>query len=78
MQDSEQSLPEPSLSGGLNLSLRGFADEEVARRFGQRMGDAVHMVSRWIDLSRLDGVTVATITTRRLRNSIEAIPMLRL
>jgi len=41
------------------ISVRGFADEQRARAFGERLGAWLHELGRRFDLSALDGVTVA-------------------
>lgn len=42
-----------------SVSLRGFDTEEHATKFGQLLGEYVRELSRYIDLSQLDGITVA-------------------
>ena len=41
------------------ISVRGFADSASAQRLGQLVGSVIRQISRSIDLSRLDGVTIA-------------------
>lgn len=41
------------------VSLRGFDTEDHATQFGQLLGEYVRELSRYIDLSQLDGITVA-------------------
>lgn len=57
---SEQpDLPPPTAPESFQVSLRGFTDADEAEQFGNTMGMAVREISRFIDLERLDGVTVA-------------------
>lgn len=59
---SEQGAPQDpprSIPPNLRLTLRGFAGEETAKRFGRLVLDYVGELSRYLDLSRLDGMTVA-------------------
>ena len=47
-------------SAGMDgIDLFGFPDIETAQRFGEIMGGALRLVSRFIDLELLDRVTVA-------------------
>ena len=41
------------------VSARGFKDAETATRFAHVLAHVVRVVSRYIDLSRLDGITIA-------------------
>jgi hypothetical protein len=41
-----------------SFNLRGFESEEKAREFGRSLWSTVHEIGRYIDLERLDGVTV--------------------
>lgn len=56
---SETELPTPSIPEGYNICLRGFADEDVARKLGNDVGNYLRSLSRFIDVSNLDGLTVA-------------------
>lgn len=49
----------PTIPTGLNYSLRGFESEEAARAFADLLQALLAAISRSIDLTRLDGVTVA-------------------
>jgi hypothetical protein len=53
-------LPSPTAPDNYQISLRGFDNEERARRFGHVVGHAVQHISRMINLERLDGVTIAS------------------
>jgi hypothetical protein len=56
--DGDQ-LPSPTAPERLQISLKGFADESGARAFGETLGTFARVISRYIDLSNLDGITVA-------------------
>jgi len=55
----EADLPPPSAPENISISLRGFDTEDHARAFGNMLATYVRELSRHIDLSALDGVTVA-------------------
>lgn len=56
---NEEELPLATIPLGLCVSVRGFSDDASARQFGELLGDVVSLISRRIDLERLDGITVA-------------------
>ncbi len=56
---SDQSLPPPTAPENIGVSLRGFADEVSARRFGDLIAVTVRSISQYMSLERLDGITVA-------------------
>lgn len=58
LEDDSQ-LPPPTAPTILSVSLQGFASPEDAERFGNVMAGIVKHISRYIDLERLDGITVA-------------------
>ncbi len=55
----EATLPPETAPEPLSITLKGFASEEEARRLGDAVWATVKALSRAIDLTRLDGVTVA-------------------
>lgn len=56
---NELSLPNPTCPKGFQVSLQGFQDEAQARKFGHLLANTITEISRYINLERLDGVTVA-------------------
>jgi hypothetical protein len=56
---SETDLPPPTAPENFQVSLRDFVDETEAREFGNIMGLTIRAISRYINLERLDGITVA-------------------
>jgi hypothetical protein len=61
LQEPEKGLFElpPTAPENYNIRLDGFESKELAEAFGQLLGFHVHCISRVINLSRLDGITVA-------------------
>lgn len=63
MQDEEGAtaeLPENiTIPGNLNFSARGFADEDYAKKAMYKLHSVLSVISQSIDLTNLDGVTVA-------------------
>lgn len=60
MSDGEAiELPETTVPAGLCASVQGFTSEESARELGSAVLSWVHGLGRLIDLSTLDGVTIA-------------------
>jgi hypothetical protein len=57
--DDKPTLPPPTAPETIDVSLRGFQDKATAERFGHIIADVVHSISRYINLERLDGITVA-------------------
>lgn len=55
----EPTVPPPTAPASIGVNLRGFADKTSAERFGNVIADAVRAISCWINLERLDGITVA-------------------
>ncbi len=55
---SEQTLPPPTLPKDLRISLMGFHDQEFAQTFGEHLCSTLAACSRFLDLERLAGVTV--------------------
>jgi hypothetical protein len=55
----EEDRPAPTAPANMMFSMRAFADEERARALGSRIYAFMVELSRYIDCSRLDGVTVA-------------------
>jgi hypothetical protein len=52
-------LPPPSAPESIPFSMRAFASAEDANRLANRLASYVRLISRCMDLSQLDGVTVA-------------------
>ena len=52
-------LPPPTAPNSMPFSMRAFATAENANRIANRLASYIRLISRFIDLSRLDGVTVA-------------------
>jgi len=57
--DDESQLPPPTVPENLSLNLQGFASREDAERLGHVLANTVRDISRYIDVSRLDGISVA-------------------
>lgn len=57
--DQRSEFLEETAPSQFAISMRGFADSQSAQHFGQLVGRAIRRLSRGIELSRLDGVTVA-------------------
>ncbi|MDG4608774.1 MAG: hypothetical protein P9C48_06545 [Defluviicoccus sp.] len=51
--------PPPTAPENIPVSALGFEDTETATHFSYVLADVVRAVSRYIDLSRLDGITIA-------------------
>ncbi len=58
-QSQEEALPEPTAPELIPVSARGFTDTTDAENFAHHIAYTVRAISRYIDLSRLDGITVA-------------------
>jgi hypothetical protein len=52
-------LPPPTAPENMSISLRCFDMEEHARAFGDLVATYVRSLSRYIDLTTLDGITIA-------------------
>jgi hypothetical protein len=52
-------IPPPTAPENMSISLRCFATEEHARAFGDLVATYVRSLSRYIDLTALDGITIA-------------------
>jgi hypothetical protein len=52
-------LPPPTAPDSLPFSMRGFATVDDANRIANHLASYIRLISRCVDLSRLDGVTVA-------------------
>ncbi len=57
--NGEEDLPEPSAPESFPVSARGFADATEAEDFARYIALTVRLISQYMDLSRLDGITVA-------------------
>lgn len=55
----ENDSPFPTAPENIAVSARNFAETEKAERFGHTIANTVRAISRYIDLERLDGITVA-------------------
>jgi hypothetical protein len=55
----EEKIPPPTAPERFSVSLRGFADSNTAERFGRLIGGVVRSISCYIDVDRLEGITVA-------------------
>jgi hypothetical protein len=53
-------IPPPTAPENLSISLRGFDTEEHARAFGNLVATYVRTLSSYIDLTTLDGITIAS------------------
>ncbi|MCG8906256.1 hypothetical protein [Pseudomonas sp. DP-17] len=56
--DAEESLP-PSTAPNFGIKVTGLDSEEISIQLGTKVGEWVRAFSRYIDLSALDGVTIA-------------------
>jgi len=52
-------LPPTTIPANLGLTVKGFNDPKVAKQFGRSVLEAVSVFGSFMDLSRLDGITVA-------------------
>lgn len=57
--DDVVDLPPPTTPDLMSFSMRAFATAEDANRIANKLASYIRLISRCIDLSRLDGVTVA-------------------
>ena len=57
--EGDQSERPTTVPADYRISLRGFETEDHAKQFGNTLGVCVRELSRHIDLSNLDGITVA-------------------
>jgi hypothetical protein len=76
VQSDEDARPS-SVPANTNVSVQGFDDEEAARSLGQTVGAIIVEVGRSIDLSKLDGVTVAIDYDAALAGLDRGMPGLR-
>ena len=53
-------IPPPTAPENLSISPRGFDTEEHARAFGNLVATYVRTLSSYIDLTTLDGITIAS------------------
>ena len=70
-------LPPPSIPAGLNIAVRDFTNEEAAREFGNAVYAVIQALSRMMDLSRLDGVTIGIDYDAALASVDRGMPGLR-
>ena len=59
MPDALDDLPPSTVPTTTTITVKDFTDEAAAQQLGQAVGAIVKTVGSFIDLSRLDGVTVA-------------------
>lgn len=57
--DAVNDLPPPTAPASIPFHMRAFATAEYANHIANKLASYIHLISRCIDLSRLDGVTVA-------------------
>jgi len=57
--EEQEPLPLPTVPDKIAVNLRGFADDASTRKFAEFLGGIVSWISRWINVERLDGITVA-------------------
>lgn len=75
-QSSDNEQPS-SLPPKFAVSVKGFADPEVAKTMGYAMGELAGALGRYIDVSTLDGITVAVDYDAALRELDRGIEGLR-
>src|SRR4051812_44268890 len=69
LQAPEDALPPPTAPEGFPLSLNGgFDSKEQATEFANMVVGAIRVLSSFIDVERLDGVTIADDYDLALRN----------
>lgn len=56
---AEKVLSYPTAPPNFSINLRNFDTEKRAADFGRRLGEYINGISRHLDLSKLDGVTIA-------------------
>jgi hypothetical protein len=56
--NDDEDVPRSTMPLEANFCMRGFASEEEAHKLGRPLWRTVHEIGRYIDLQRLDGVTV--------------------
>lgn len=59
MTDTEPELPPATAPASIPMSMRGFASSDDAHRLANKIAGLTRLISSHIDLSRLDGITVA-------------------
>ena len=70
-------LPLTTIPTDLGLTVKGFENEEGARELGHAVLDAIMLFGRFMDLSALDGVTVAIDYDQALSDLDRGLPGLR-
>jgi hypothetical protein len=68
ISDDDLSIPPPTVPNDFQISLLGFPDETEAREFGNHIGEIIRVISSFINLGRLDGVTIAYEYEKALAN----------
>lgn len=74
---SEEPQRQLTAPANFQVSLRGFETEDGARAFGTLLGSYINEISRYIDLTRLDGVTVAYDYEQALAELDRGVPGLK-
>lgn len=72
-----ENLPPTTIPANLGLTVQGFENEEGARKLGHAVLDAIRLFGRFMDLSTLDGVTVAIDYDQALAELDRGLPGLR-
>lgn len=57
--EEQLSLPPPTAPETIPITFKGFADDVSISAFADDLGDVVRCISMWVNLERLDGITVA-------------------
>lgn len=70
-------LPPTTIPTDLGLTVKGFENEEGARELGHAVLDAIRLFGRFMNLSTLDGVTVAIDYDQALADLDRGLPGLR-
>lgn len=66
--EEQEPQPPPTVPDKFSVNLRGFPNDAATREFGEFLGGVVSWISRWINVERLDGITVAYDYNEALAN----------
>lgn len=58
-EDGQIEIPESTAPARFSVSVKGFSSEDEAQKLGEAVGECIRALGRLIDLSTLDGVTIA-------------------
>lgn len=58
-EDDLEELPPSTVPLPLSVNVRGFTDGEIGERLGYAVAEVISVVGSYIDVSKLDGVTIA-------------------